>query len=39
MVVSVARFKQPTEAQGGRRASPLPDGGDSKSKAFKNKRF
>jgi putative transposase len=33
------RFKQQIEAQSGRRASPLPSGGDRKSKAFKNQRL
>jgi putative transposase len=33
------RFKQQIEVQAGRRASPLPNGGDRKSKAFKNQRL
>jgi putative transposase len=33
------RFKQQIEVQAGSRASPLPNGGDRKSKAFKNQRL
>jgi putative transposase len=33
------RFKQQIEVQAGRRASPLPNGGDRKSKVFENQRL
>jgi len=38
-VLGSNRFKQQIEAQAGRRASPLPNGGDRKSKTFKNQRL
>ena len=38
-VLGSNKFKQQIETQTGRRTSPLPNGGDRKSKAFKNQRL
>ena len=38
-VLGSNKFKQQIETQTGRRTSPLPSGGDRKSKAFKNQRL